>query len=440
MPLVRAVRRLLREDLARGASVNMLFMVMNGALGIFAGIVAARTLGPGGVGVLSIGFLLAEFASIVDNLPTVGFVREYSHDPDPRKVATVLAVKGALGMTVTAALLVLAQPISILFDVPVSVPLVFAFIPTTSIVSSVAQMAYEARRDMARRNGPMTVESVTRVGLYALVAVSPWLPVPPLEAIALATLAGSFTGTLAGLYFIPTRNWRAYDARLAREYVSFGARTQASGALNKIIFWFDIMLIDLVLGHELQGLYRTAFTMMSYLALAAGTVSIMVFPSIAQAHAAGRREEVRRTLSLGFYYGVGITLPLALVLFTFPRFILGSLFGPEFLDAAWMLRGLALLGVGAAAILPFEAFLPAVNRPDLTLRLSVLMVVVNTVLNLALVPRIGVAGAIVATGATFGAGIALGAYYVRSLGYSLPRWRDVADVLRGRAGAAAPPP
>lgn len=437
---LRFVRRLLAEELARGASVNLAFTVLNGVLGILAAVLAARALGPRGLGIVSIGFLLVEFASILDNFPTVGFMRRYSHRPEARDVATVLGTKGALGLATTALILALSPLVARVFDVPLSVPIVFAFIPTASIVSSVAIMAHEARRDMARRNGPTTVEAVTRVLLYGVVAVAPFVPAEfMVEAVSLATLAASFAGTAAGLYWIPRLTLRGFDRVLAREYLSFGARTQASGVLNKIIFWFDIVVIDLVLGHATQGLYRTAYTLMAYLTLAAGTVSIMLFPSIANAHAEGRVEDVRRTLSLGFFYSVGLVLPLAAALVAFPRFLIVTAFGPEFEGAAWMLQALAGVGVIAVAVLPFQALLPAVNRPDLSLRLTLGMVLVNSVLNVVLIPRIGVPGAIAATVATFVTGVALGAYYTRKLGIELPRLRDLTDVLAGRTEAVPPP-
>lgn len=426
---VAAVRRLMREELARGASVNLAFTLTVGVLVTLAGLVAARHLGPAGVGVLSIGFMLVEFASVVDNLPTSGFIRDYSHKPSREKVATVLVVKGAIGLALSVALLVAAPFVASAFRVPVSVPLTFALIPAGSIISSVAIMSYEAQRDMPRRNAPIIAEHLVRLALYSLVAFSPFLPITGVFGIALATLGGNVGGTLAGLYWIPRASPRAWDRALARQYVTFGMKTAAAGAMQKIIFWFDIMLIDLLLFHEAAGLYRTAYTLMAQLPLAAGTVTVMLYPQVSKAFQEHRPEDVRKALSLGFFYSLALALPIGLVFIAVPELLLTVLVGPEFAGAAWMLRSLALIGLVAVAFAPLEAFLPAANRPDLALKTAFVMMAVNTGLDLILIPVIGVAGAIVATAVAFIVGVGLAAYYLRHLDVPFPHVRDLIHVL-----------
>ncbi|MHB8604948.1 MAG: oligosaccharide flippase family protein [Thermoplasmatota archaeon] len=423
--LRQALRALLEEDLLRGTSVNLAFTGMNAVLTIAATIIAARWLGPEGVGILAIGFLIADVVSVLDNWPSQGFVRDYAASPDAPKVATVLGLKGALGLVSTAGLLLLSPFISRTFNVPLVVPLVFSFIPTTSIVSSVALMSWEARRDMARRSATATTEAATRLVLYTLVVfglASMALP-DKVAWISYATLGASAVASLVGLVFIPSLKLSGFDRTKARQYMSFGLRTQGTGALQKVIFWFDILLIDLLLGHATQGLYRTAYTLMSYFALAAATVSTMLYPSLAHAHSKGDREDARRLFSLGFFYSLAIAVPLAAIYLIFPDFILGTLVGPAFDGAAWMMRALALVGVVTVAILPFEAFFPAMGRPDLTLKLALIEMIVNVVLDVALIPRFGVAGAIAASAITFVTGLAVASALMLRLGEPLPSAR-----------------
>lgn len=438
MRLPALARRVLRDELARGSAINVVATGAQAVLAIAAAAVAARTLGPAGVGVVAIGLLLIEFVSVVDNFPSQGFVRDYAAEPTPAKLATVLVTKGALGLAATLVLLAAAPLVARAFDVPVTVPLLFALIPTTSIVSSVAIMAWEARRDMLRRTATPLAEAVVRLALYALVATAPVIPLGAVDAISVATVAASASASLAALFLVPSLAIGAFDARKAREYLSFGLRSQSTGVLQKIIFWFDIVLIDLVWGHATQGLYKTAYGLMAFLTLAGTSVVVMLYPTLARAFTLGDAGAVRAAMSRGSFLTVGVALPLALVLVAIPGLVLETIMGPEFLPAAWMLRALAFVGLLAVAILPFDAYFAAVNKPGLSLRLALLQVATNVVLNLVLVPRYGPAGAIAATGATFLVGLAAAIGLYRSLGAPFPRWRDVVTGGEPEPGPRAP--
>lgn len=424
------LRGLLKDPLARGSAVNGLFLALSASVAIVATIVSARVLGPEGVGVLAIGFLLVEFMSVVDNLPTSAFIRDYSIAPERRKVATAFGVKAIAGIAIAALVAGLSPAISAFFRVPLVVPLAFAFIPVASVIDSIAIMTHEARRDMVRRNLPALSEQLLRLGFYAYVAFVPFLAAEAVPAIAIATLAASVGGTLVGAFLIPRFSLREFDPVLARAYIRFGLRVQAMGAFQKTVFWVDILVIDIVLGHSTQGLYRSAYQLMVYLPLAATAVTVMLYPSLAHHHGARNTEEVRRTLSRGWFYGALIALPLAGLFAAVPETVLGLLFGPEFVPAAWILRALAFVGLLVVFLLPFESLFPAIERPDLTLRMYVVMMLVNVVLDVLLIPRIGVAGAILATAAAFAVGLAMATLQMRSLGYALPHPRDLRDLGR----------
>ena len=423
----RAAACLRTDALARGASINLVCTGGQAVVSLLATLIAASFLGPGGIGILSLGLLLAEFTSTVDNLPSQGFVRDHAGRPSDRQVGTILVTKGLLGAASTVVLLLLSPWLAIWLDVPVVVPRVFALIPTTSILSSVAVMTWEARRQMTRRNITPLAEGVTRLALYSLVAAGVAAPFAPVTSLAIMTVLASLTASLVGAYLLRHASWRGFDAGLARAWLSFGLRTQGTGVMQKTIFWFDILLIDLFLGHATQGLYKSAYQLVAYLALGASTVTIMMYPSLAAAQAVGDERALRATFSRAWFYSLGVALPGVVILAAAPDLVVRVLLGEAFAPAAWMLRALALLFVPAIALLPFEQFFPAIGRPGTGLVLAIVQVVTNVSLNLALIPPFGVMGAIVATAATFTIGLALAAVLFRRAGHDLPRWRDVAE-------------
>ncbi|HVL49619.1 MAG TPA: oligosaccharide flippase family protein [Candidatus Thermoplasmatota archaeon] len=426
----RALRNLLKEDLARGSGVNLAFTALHAVLGVAAAVVAARFLGPAGLGVVALGFMLLEFLSAFDNLPTAAFIREYSIAPERRKVATAFAAKLGLGLVTTVVVLALSPLIASLLDIPIIVPAGFALIPTVAAFGSVAIAAREARRDNLRRNVPGTVERLVTLALYVLILVVPALPYSPVALFVAATVTASVVGSAAAFLVAPPFDPREADWREARAYLSFGLRTQTVSLLEKTVFWIDILLIDILLGnHATTGLYRAAYSVMAYLPMVAGVVTIMLYPALSEAFGHGRKDEFARTFSLGFFYGLAIAIPGALVALLFPEFIVLTLFGPGFEGAAPLLAGLAPVAVLAVAMIPFSVSFPAMNRPDLALRLGLVMVVVNVPLDLVLIPVMGPVGAIVATAAAFLAGLGFALYATLRVGGRAPSLAHVREVM-----------
>jgi O-antigen/teichoic acid export membrane protein len=117
--------------------------------------------------------------------------------------------------------------------------------------------------------------------------------------------------------------------------------------------------------------------------------------------------------------------------------LLTLIMGPEFSPAAPMLRGLALVGLMAALLLPFESYFPATGRPDLGLRLAAIEVVASVALDLTLIPLWATTGALIAAALTFAVGLLTAVVLILKLGHALPHWSDVVRALTARTPAAS---
>lgn len=419
-------------ELARGSLVNLGFAVANSALALLATIFAGNALGPAGIGVLTLGFLVLEFAGMLDNLGTAGFLRDYAAEPHPGKLATVLRLKLLLGAGTAILLALAAMPLALALDIPATLLLLFALIPVTSIVSSVAQMLHEARRHPWRRNSPGTVEAVAKAALYGAF----WLLLDAggdVILFAWGAVLASVVGAAAGSLLVPSYRLRGWEPARSRSYLSFGLVNQATGVLKKTLFWVDILLIDILLAsHYQQGLYRVAYSVMAFVPFFAGTVGIFLYPAIAEASQRGDTERVRELLRRSLQYVLLIAAPLALGALAFAVPVL-RLFGPAFLEATWMLQALALVSLLPSLLVPFEALFPAIDRPRVSLRITGAMAAVNVALDLVLIPPWGPAGAIVGTTCALLLGLALSVAAARRLGFV----GGVTPLARARRAASA---
>ncbi len=439
--------RLLREELARGASINLAFIFGNLLIQLVASLALASYLTPQGVGAFSVGMLVLETAMILVNLPGAAFVREFAKREEVEALSTVAALKLVLCLPAVAAILVLAGPLAGLFGVPVNLIAVLAFYPPLSAVASIATMVFESRRDMLRRNLPGVSESVGRlVAVLWLVYGGSLLGTRP-ESAALAWTLGAFPAVLVSLALARFPDVRRAHLSRAREYFSFGWRTTVAQLLQKELLWVGTVAIYLAyLGVSLadaqtrSGLFKVAYSLMFYIVLFGTAVPAMVYPMMARAFAlpdvAERFREVHRLFSLAFFYELAIALPLAAGLVFAGPFAFSAVL-PGFGEAGPYAQLLAASGVLFCLTLPAASLLPAANRPDLILRLFLVEAVVALALNVVLVPRTaepwgGAMGAVIADWATAAVGLAYAHRLVGRLGIEMPSFAHFKAALSKR--------
>jgi O-antigen/teichoic acid export membrane protein len=425
-----AAKSFFLHEIGRGTAMNLGFALANAvvtfATSVFTGRAFEAVMGqqaPAGVGVLSLGFLVLEFAGILDNFATSGFIRDYATGADPGKFWTIVPLKFGIGITTTTILLLTASPLASYFRIPVALLVILALVPTVSSLSSIATMFYESQRIAEKRWVPGTAEAVVKLLLYAAFWAGLYLDMlgRPMDGtsvvlgMAILAIVASASGSVAGLLLLPRVPRAKFDWARAKRYLRFGLRTQTTGALSKVIFWGDILLIDIFLGLYDQGLYRTAYAVMAFVPLFAGTVSIFLYPALSEAAHRNDHERVRGLFLRSFRYALVIAAPLifAAVLLAKPALYL---FGGGFENGAWILQGLAVISVLPAIEVPFDALFPALGRPDITIQMQAVMAVVNVGLDVLLIPgfswngipvapRLEIAGALWATGIAFVCGL-----------------------------------
>jgi len=427
--------RLLREELARGSSVNLAFILGNLLIQLVASLALASYLGPQGVGAFAVGMLVLETSMILVNLPSAAFVREFAAQEEAQALSTVAALKLVLCLPAVAAILVLSAPLAALFGVPATLIATLAFYPPLGAVASVATMVFESRRDMGRRNLPGLTESLGRLTAVGFLVSGASLMATRPESAAVAWTLGAVPAALVALALARFPDLRLAHLGRAREYFSFGWRTSLAHLLQKELLWVGTAAIYLAYigvsvadAQTRSGLFKVAYSLMFYIVLFGAAVPAMVYPMLSRAfalpEAAARGREVHRLFSLAFFYELIIALPLAGALVLGGPLAFSTVL-PAFGPSAPLAQALSLSGVLFCLTLPAATLLPAANRPDLVLRLFVLPGAVALALNVLLVPQTaapwgGAVGAILADWAAAGVGFAYALVLVRSLGVPPP--------------------
>lgn len=440
--------RLLREELARGSSLNLGFILVNlvsqGALAILL----ASYLGPQGVGAYAIGMLVLESTVVFVHLPGVAFIREFSAEEKAEAIATVAAIKLLLCVPTCAVMIAIADPIGNLFVVPASMIRLLALVLPISAVSSIAVMVFESRRDMVRRNLPVVSEAAGRLGVLLLVLAGLFALPTKEETAALVWAVGTLPSLGVALLLHGLPGLKGVHVGKAREYFSFGWRTTLAGFVQKQLMWIGTAAVYLVFlpvsavsAQEQSGLFKVAFSLMFYIVLFGSSVTVMVYPMLSRAFAdpdpSRRLDEAHRLLSLAFFYELIIALPMAAALAVVAPLAFAVIL-PGFAAAAPTARALAFVGVLLALELPALSVLTAANRPNLVLRVFFVQAGVAVALNVTLVPQVtmpwgGIAGAIIADWGAALAGFLYTYRLVRRVGIRFPALATVRTALASHA-------
>lgn len=182
-----------------------------------------------------------------------------------------------------------------------------------------------------------------------------------------------------------------------RSLVSF-AKFNGIWALGGYVYnTMDLLVVGFFLSQAHVAGYELAWRVTVMVGLVGGVVSETLFAQLSAWRTAGESDRIRRTLRDGLTASLFLVVPaFAGTLLLAPE-ILGFVFGPEYAIAAGALVILMGEKIVAGVNNVFDAAVRAFDRPDVGAYATVGSLVLNVLLNVALVPRFGLVGAAAAT-------------------------------------------
>jgi len=187
-----------------------------------------------------------------------------------------------------------------------------------------------------------------------------------------------------------------------RRLVSFGIPLTAGNALSTVVYQIDLVALSfLIRTPAVVGAYALAVFITRGLWILPSSISATTYPVISEYSAAKENDRVSRYLSTALAASVALTGILATGLVLFGRPILQLVFGPNALAAydyaLVLLFGTAIVG----ALRAVAPSLPAIGRPEIGLRISLLSAAILTSLAFAMTSALGAMGTSLAVSITF---------------------------------------
>jgi O-antigen/teichoic acid export membrane protein len=393
--------------LATGGGVLLLGFALEVGLSFVAKVVMARVLGRVDYGSVSIGIVIAANVSTVVLLGLdVGVARFLPRRPDAAFRRGVLRaayrVAMPLGVLAGAGIFLLADPIAtqVLTD-PSLAPVVRVFAVAIPL-ATLLKVSVGAIRGNQRATQKALVRNVTQpVTRFGLIIVALGLGFGSLGVAWAYVGAYAAAGGLA-LYFV-LRHTELLEAvtptPVSRDLFSFSAPLAVTSVATLIVsgIGIDSVMLAYFTTTGAVGDYNVVYPMANLTIVVFSAFSFLFMPLLSELHSEGRTNEMGRLLQVVTKWLFLGTLPLVLGLILVPSRVISITFGQAYVGAAPSLSVLAVGFFVHSVLGANRGVLESAGRTRLIMLDSLAAALVNVVLNLLLIPPLGVLGAAIAT-------------------------------------------
>jgi len=367
-----------------------------------ATIIVARTGGAKAVGVFSLLRVLPWLAGAIASQGVVGAAPYFLSGPtrrDRNVGPTLLAIAVVTGLVAAVAWAAASPLIEDLFFKAASVSAVAAagFLVMTQLMESTAKACAQGTGDMGGANRVIILEEVLYLPLYVILL---WVGVGQIAAMVAALAAGDvINGSIAwvrlsrrGLFAGGGKPTLSLATRIAR----YGVSAQVGSLLILLNERLDFAIVAAIVGPAALGIYAVASKLAELLRVPTTAIQYVLYPQYSRVGGKEAAVRARKMMRRAGWLPIALAFPLAGGAFLLPV-VYGGQFRSAIVPTLILLGGLA--GAGVSSVV--TAFLYADGRPGLNSVAAGAGVVVTVVLDLVLIPRLGVRGAAIASTAAY---------------------------------------
>lgn len=427
----------LAQKVAVNASALAAGRMAAAAMGIVSVGFSTRYLGLEDYGALATAIA---FAAILNTLTDAGIwnigAREMAKRPEARQEIVAALIAVGLGLSVAAAGVGVATALLIYGGsgdelVRRAVLMLLITVPLAAPYGAITAF-FIARQQPYMGMAASVSGSIVTLLLVVLATTLDWGFTGVVLAYVVAAVAQ--VAVMALLAVGKLRLWSFPDLALSRQLFVWALPLGGAMVVHSLYWRIDLIILSLLSSDAEVGLYGLAYRVVDALVVIPGFVTISLLPEFARL--AEKRERFRQTMEKALSV-MQVGAFAVLVLFAaFAREFTQIVGGDDFTGAEGVLQVL-MVGVALTYLTSVfaEAFV-AFNRQKRLLVLSLVLLPVNVVLNLALIPAAGALGAALAFALTEALHLALLVMLYRGFA-TIPRPRQTAKVAVAAACMAA---
>ena len=399
-------------SISRQSFVYFAGAIFTAAAGYFFKIYLARTLGAEALGLYALGMTIIGFVGLFNSLglpmAAARFVAAYCARGDYSQLGSFL--RGSLGLL--SALNVLLAGVVLLvgpwlarhfYHAPKLSSYLWAFsvIMLLGVLNMFLGQVMAGYRDVARRTlithftGTPANIAIAVLLISLGFGLSGYMVAQVASALLVLGLLGRSVWKMSPAQ---TRSARS-GPHIDREVVAFSAVAYGIAALQFLLAQSDKIVLGYYLDAKRVGIYAVAMALVGFVPIALDSVNQIFSPIISELHAADNLAVLQKLYATLTKWVIALTIPLALSMIVYARSLM-LIFGPSFQPGATVVMIGAVGQVFNCAVGSVGFLLLMSGNQAQLMKIEAVNAALMIGLNIFLVPRLGIAGAAIATTVT----------------------------------------
>lgn len=352
--------KFLRSTSGRGASWTLVGFGTSYAIRLLSTLILTRLLAPEVFGLMSLATVFLVALAMLSDVGTIPSVIRSPRGDDPDFLDTAWSVQAVRGFCIGALVLLLAWPLSRLYDEPQLFPLLCALSVTPALQGLGSISAATCRRHV--QLGRLTIIGTAGQILTTLLNIlfAWWLE--SVWALVIGGILGGIFGLVASYLFLPPYRPRLrFHRDVLDEIVTFGRWVLLATLLGYFGGQGTTAIMGLEVPVEVLGLIAIATTISFALSdLVLRILGQVAFPALSRAFREGREfaTSVHRLKKMIFL----LVLPGFIALSLLSQPLIDLLYDPRYAQAGSFLALLALNGALATLSMPYQNALLAAGN------------------------------------------------------------------------------
>jgi len=199
------------------------------------------------------------------------------------------------------------------------------------------------------------------------------------------------------LRIISQIGFEAPEFTMVIEYLRYGLPLTPNSLIRWITDSSDRYIVGIFLGINAVGIYSAAYTIGSLVQLLVTPIQLILFPELSKMYDESRLDEVKLYLSYSMKYFLLLGIPSVVGLSVLSHSMLEILTKPEFAAGSSVIPFVALAGLMGGVFQIVINITQLVKRTQFNLFIHIIAAAANILLNVMLIPVMGILGAAIST-------------------------------------------
>ncbi len=309
-------------------------------------------------------------------------------------ITASLALHCVLGVVISILLLVGSVPLAGFWNAPGLEKLFLVYAVNNIIFIPFLHFEYLQTAKLQFKG--IFISTFVRIGVLSFFIMANFImnARPTLMDLALVQLSATVIGTVVGYHFVKhmVNINRVVDKKILKELFHFGKFTFGTNISSMFVKNTDSWMIGRMLSTASVAVYNPALRISNIVEVPTLAIASLVFPQVAQKMKERGNEGVRDIYVKSVGLILALMVPMVIPLYVFSDFIILTVFGKDYMEAAPILR----VTIFYSLIIPFNrqfgTVMDALKKPKINFYLLVMVAVLNVIFNYIFLKQFGVIG------------------------------------------------